>query len=86
MITFHGNFLRLLNSNITKIQEYASCLVYLKKGNMNIQTIYERVMYKNIRNHLCNQILCQLGLDFLFSFYKTYINCFKECLNERMTC
>ena len=81
MITFHGNFLRLLNSNITKIQEYASCLVYLKKVNMNIQTIYER-----IRNHLCNQILCQLGLDFLFSFYKTYINCFKECLNERMTC
>ena len=78
MITFHGNFLRLLNSNITKIQEYASCLVYLKKVNMNIQTI--------IRNHLCNQILCQLGLDFLFSFYKRYINCFKECLNERMTC
>ena len=80
MITFHGNFLRLLNSNITKIQEYACCLVYLKKVNVNIQTI------SLISNHLCNQILCQLGLDFLFSFYKTYINCFKECLNERMTC
>ena len=77
MITFHGNFLRLLNSNITKIQEYASCLVYLKNVNMNISLI---------SNHFCNQIVCQLGLDFLFSFYKTYINCFKECLNERMTC